>query len=142
MQRFLRIVAAISLIIAFSSATAAAQSQSVDDPKAFAETFFKRVMNDPEAAFRLIREETPLGRSGQLAVALEQLRTLLRNNGSVHSYEFIGESKVGTTLRRYDYVLNQRLKPAVFRFTFYNVPNGWQLINLNFSDNLDTLPFR
>jgi hypothetical protein len=142
MQRLLRVVASTWLAIAVCITMAAAQPQPVGDPKAFAEAFFSRVLNNPDAAFALIREETPLGRSGQLSVALEQLRTLLRNNGLVHSYEFIGEQKLGTTLRRYEYVLNQRVKPAVFRLTFYNVQNGWQLINMQFTDNVDNFPFR
>jgi hypothetical protein len=137
-----RIVVSALWIVVGLHIDALAQPQTITEPKAFTEAFFRRILEDPESAFKLVREETPLGRSGQLSVATEQMRNILRNNGVVLSYEFIDEKQLGKSLRRYDYLLNQRVKPAMFQLTFYNAQNGWQLIHMYFSDAPDKLPFR
>jgi hypothetical protein len=69
-----------------------------------------------------------------------QLRSFITIYGSLLSYEFVGESKLGDSIVRLTYVIKSQKLPLVATFYFYKPENDWKLVSITLTNTTDFWP--
>jgi hypothetical protein len=62
--------------------------------------------------------------------------------GTYLGHEYIGEAKLGSTYRRLTYLMNYRYYGVQAQIVFYKAGDVWNVVGINFWDNLNQLEFK
>ena len=111
-------------------------------PQAQATSFFELLAKDRfEEACALIFEDTELlkAKPNQAALFARQLNAQLPLYGKSLGYEFVGEKLFGESVIRIVYILKTTKIPTTWVFHFYKVEDRWDLVNIEFKDDMSLL---
>jgi hypothetical protein len=136
-------VAALVMVIAVAAPSAAAQSSN--DPKQWPTSFFDTLMKqNVAAAFRLLKEETFLGhqRAAALGPLEEAMNRAVQTYGTIVNYELAREAKVGQTMARLTYLVNHQALAVQYIMILYKAPRGWNLVHVDFKDQILQYDYR
>ena len=137
-----RLALCVALLIVLSVGSAFGQAQTTDNPRRFSDQVMQQLLESPEAAVKLLREQSALGQASGFPVFSEQFRSGMQQGGAILRTEFVGESKLGQSLLRHAYLVMQRQRPVHLQLTYYKAGEHWALSNLHFTSDWKEFPFR
>ncbi|MDX1431762.1 MAG: hypothetical protein R3286_04870 [Gammaproteobacteria bacterium] len=120
------------------SATALAQMT----PSAIADQFFKRIVaGEPGVAFDTLMGHSRLDEvePAEISAAKGRLGEGMLLYGTPGSYEEIARKPYGDSIVRLVYITKHTDSPLVWNLYFYRASSDWQLLDFDFSQNLERL---
>lgn len=122
-------------IALYSSLNASAQHPTQE----IIEKFFSIYSKDPIKATEYAFSTNKWFEQNQESV--DDLKSKLKEQidqlGDYYGFEFLSQTKVGSSIRMINYIVKYDRQPIRFTFLFYNPNKKWQLNNFSFDDNID-----
>ena len=120
----------LSAVLLFASGSA--RAQDTYDPRWWSDELVSRLTgNDAAGAYRMLLE-TDLGapRRGEAALLRRSIAEAARAFGPALRYQFLGRSRLGTSMQRLTYLLVYERAPVMLELTFYRPMLTWNLVGI------------
>ena len=104
-----------------------ASAQTISDPKAWSETFFRTLLRGgPEEAFSLLAgSNLVIDNPGIIERFVKGYNENQRDIGKAIDYDFLRKQTLGSRTIRLLYVVNSELKTTQYKIVFYRPKSQW-----------------
>ena len=132
-------LACLVLLLALPTAS---QAQNTSDPRAWAEQFLNRIVEDgADEAHRLLLNNSLIGdkRPDAIRGIRENMRQIEESYGKAIGYEFLAEKKWGESIVIFIAIVKRETTPVFWRFAFYRYKSNWNLVHFFIRDEFNNV---